>query len=147
MNATIKSISFIDNKFFHIHIFELRNITFDSIKINAPGDSPNIDGIHIANSINIQVANSVISTNDDCISISLSCTNLTIFNMLWGPGHSINIGSLSKNTGEKDVIELNVSKCNLTSIINGLRIKTLQSSLCRLKVIDFLFKYIIINNV
>ncbi|URE01694.1 Glycosyl hydrolases family 28 [Musa troglodytarum] len=87
-----------------------RNITFDSIKISAPGDSPNTDGIHIANSANIQVSNSVIGTGDDCISIGSGCTNLTIFRVLCGPGHGISIGSLDKNAGEKDVIGLYVEK-------------------------------------
>ncbi|URE32445.1 Glycosyl hydrolases family 28 [Musa troglodytarum] len=147
MNAAIKSISSIDNMFFHIHIFGSRNITFDSIKISAPGDSPNTDGIHIANSANIQVSNSVIGTGDDCISIGPGCTNLTIFRVLCGPGHGISIGSLGKNAGEKDVIGLYVSKCNLTGTTNGLRIKTLQSSPSTLKASHFRFEQIIMNNV
>ncbi|URD72374.1 Glycosyl hydrolases family 28 [Musa troglodytarum] len=146
-NATIESISSVDSKFFHIHVFESRNIIFDSIKISAPGDSPNTDGIHIANSVNIQVGNSVIGTGDDCISIGPGCTNLTIFSVLCGPGHGISVGSLGKNAGEKDVIGLNVSKCNLTGTTNGLRIKTLQSSPSRLKATGFLFEHIIMNNV
>ncbi|CAD5192496.1 unnamed protein product [Musa acuminata subsp. malaccensis] len=127
-NATIKSISSIDSKFFHIHVFESRNIIFDSIKISAPQDSPNTDGIHIADSTNIEVANSIIGTGDDCISIGPGCTNLTIFKVLCGPGHGISVGSLGKNAGEKDVIGLKVSNYNLTGTTNGLRIKTLQSS-------------------
>ncbi|THU62886.1 hypothetical protein C4D60_Mb01t09900 [Musa balbisiana] len=146
-NATISSISFIDSKFFHIHIFQSRNITFDSIRISAPGDSPNTDGIHIADSTNIQVANSVIGTGDDCISIGSGCTNLTIFNVLCGPGHGFSVGSLGKNAGEKDVIGLKVMKCNLTGTTNGLRIKTWQSSASRLKATDFLFEHVIMNNV
>ncbi|XP_064991049.1 exopolygalacturonase-like [Musa acuminata AAA Group] len=146
-NATIKSISSIDSKFFHIHVFESRNIIFDSIKISAPQDSPNTDGIHIAESTNIQVANSVIGTGDDCISIGPGCTNLTIFKVLCGPGHGISVGSLGRNAGEKDVIGLNVSNCNLTGTTNGLRIKTLQSSPSRLKATDFVFEHIIMNNV
>ncbi|URD75326.1 Glycosyl hydrolases family 28 [Musa troglodytarum] len=146
-NATIENISSVDSKFFHIHIFESRNIIFDSIKISAPGDSPNTDGIHIANSANIQVGNSVIGTGDDCISIGPGCTNLTIFSVLCGPGHGISVGSLGKNADEKDVIGLNVSKCNLTGTTNGLRIKTLQSSPSRLKATGFLFEHIIMNNV
>ncbi|XP_064993993.1 polygalacturonase-like [Musa acuminata AAA Group] len=146
-NATIKSISSIDSKFFHIHVFESRNIIFDSIKISAPQDSPNTDGIHIADSTNIQVVNSVIGTGDDCISIGPGCTNLIIFKVLCGPGHGISIDSLGRNAGEKDVIGLNVSNCNLTGTTNGLRIKTLQSSPSRLKATDFVFEHIIMNNV
>ncbi|URD76871.1 Glycosyl hydrolases family 28 [Musa troglodytarum] len=146
-NANISNISLVDSKFFHIHIFESRNITFDSIGINAPGDSPNTDGIHIADSTNIQVANSVIGTGDDCISIGPGCTNLTIFNVLCGPGHGISIGSLGRNVDEKDVIKLKVRKCNLTGTTNGLRIKTWQSSLSRMKATNFLFEHIIMNTV
>ncbi|RRT58215.1 hypothetical protein B296_00041140 [Ensete ventricosum] len=90
---------------------------------------PNTDGIHIADSTDIYVGNSIIGTGDDCISIGPGCINLTIFNVLCGPGHGISIGSLGKDVGEKDVIGLKVKKCNLTSSTNGLRIKTWQSSL------------------
>ncbi|URE42484.1 Glycosyl hydrolases family 28 [Musa troglodytarum] len=61
-NATISGISSVDSKLFHFQIFESRDITLDSIRISAPGDSPNTDGIHIADSTNIQVTNSVIGT-------------------------------------------------------------------------------------
>ncbi|URE42486.1 Glycosyl hydrolases family 28, partial [Musa troglodytarum] len=60
--ATISGISSVDSKLFHFQIFESRDITLDSIRISAPGDSPNTDGIHIADSTNIQVTNSVIGT-------------------------------------------------------------------------------------
>ncbi|THU63776.1 hypothetical protein C4D60_Mb01t19400 [Musa balbisiana] len=63
---------------------------------NAPQDSPNTDGIHIADSTNIQVVNSVIGSGDDCISIGPGYTNLTIFNVLCGPGHDISDHSLVK---------------------------------------------------
>ncbi|RZS06257.1 hypothetical protein BHM03_00036909 [Ensete ventricosum] len=146
-NATISSISSVDSKFFHMHFFESRDVTLDSIRISAPGDSPNTDGIHIADSTNIQVANSIIGTGDDCISIGPGCTNLTIFNVLCGPGHGISVGSLGKYTDEKDVIGLTVRNCTLTDTTNGLRIKTWQSSPSKLKATDFLFEDIIMNNV
>ncbi|THU54491.1 hypothetical protein C4D60_Mb10t25640 [Musa balbisiana] len=146
-NATISSISSIDSKLFHMQIFESRDITLDSIRISAPGDSPNTDGIHIADSTNIQVANSVIGTGDDCISIGPGCTNLTIFNVLCGPGHGISIGSLGKNANEKDVSGLTVSKCTFTGTTNGLRIKTWPSSPSRLMATGFVFEDIIMNNV
>ncbi|RWW70174.1 hypothetical protein BHE74_00022161 [Ensete ventricosum] len=146
-NATISSISSIDSKLFHMQIFESRDITLDSIRIKAPGDSPNTDGIHIADSTNIQVANSVIGTGDDCISIGPGCSNLTIFNVLCGPGHGISVGSLGRNVNEKDVIGLTVRQCTLTGTTNGLRIKTWPSSASRLKATGFVFEDIIMNNV
>nr|XP_018681760.1 PREDICTED: polygalacturonase-like [Musa acuminata subsp. malaccensis] len=146
-NATISSISSIDSKLFHMQIFESRDITLDSIKISAPGDSPNTDGIHIADSTNIQVSNSVIGTGDDCISIGPGCTNLTIFNVLCGPGHGISVGSLGKNANEKDVSGLTVRQCTFTGTSNGLRIKTWPSSPSSLKATGFVFEDIIMNNV
>ncbi|URE43401.1 Glycosyl hydrolases family 28 [Musa troglodytarum] len=146
-NATISGISSVDSKLFHFQIFESRDITLDSIRISAPGDSPNTDGIHIADSTNIQVTNSVIGTGDDCISIGPGCTNLTILNVACGPGHGISIGSLSKNANEKDVNGLAVRKCTFTGTTNGLRIKTWPSSPARLQATGFLFEDIIMNNV
>ncbi|CAL9158946.1 unnamed protein product [Musa hybrid cultivar] len=130
-----------------MQIFQSRDITLDSIKITAPGDSPNTDGIHIADSTNIQVTNSVIGTGDDCISIGPGCTNLTIFNVICGPGHGISIGSLGKNANEKDVTGLTVRQCTLTGTSNGLRIKTWPSSPSSLKATGFVFEDIIMNNV
>ncbi|URE47278.1 Glycosyl hydrolases family 28 [Musa troglodytarum] len=92
-----------NDKLFHFQIFESRDITLDSIRIDAHS-SPNTDGIHIADSTNIQVTNSVIGTGDDCISIGPGCTNLTILNVACGPGHGI-VGDLGKNANEKDVNE------------------------------------------
>ncbi|URE33414.1 hypothetical protein MUK42_37579, partial [Musa troglodytarum] len=86
-------------------------------------------------------------SNNNYTSIGSSYTNLTIFNVLCSLGHDISIDSLGKNTSEKNVIGLNVSKCNLIGMTNGVRIKTLQSSPSRLKATDFLFEYIIMNNV
>ncbi|URE45451.1 Glycosyl hydrolases family 28, partial [Musa troglodytarum] len=146
-NATISGISSINSKLFHFQIFESRDITLDSIRISAPGDSPNTDGIHIADSTNIQVTNSVIGTGDDCISIGPGCTNLTILNVACGPGHGISVGSLGKNANEKDVNGLAVRKCTFTGTTNGLRIKTWPSSPARLQATGFLFEDIIMNNV
>ncbi|URE47279.1 Glycosyl hydrolases family 28 [Musa troglodytarum] len=101
---TQPSVAFLtSDKLFHFQIFESRDITLDSIRIDAHS-SPNTDGIHIADSTNIQVTNSVIGTGDDCISIGPGCTNLTILNVACGPGHGI-VGDLGKNANEKDVNE------------------------------------------
>ena len=146
-NLTVRELRIQNSPQFHVRFDNCRNVTIDTICISSPALSPNTDGIHIADSTNIQVANSVIGTGDDCISIGPGCTNLTIFKVLCGPGHGISVGSLGKNAGENDVIGLNVSNCNLTGTTNGLRIKTFQSSPSRLKATDFVFEHIIMNNV
>jgi galacturan 1,4-alpha-galacturonidase len=146
-NATIRDISSIDSKLFHTIVFQSKNITFDSVKISAPGDSPNTDGIHIGDSTNINIVNSVIGTGDDCISLGSGSTNVTISNVFCGPGHGISVGSLGKYANEKDVIGLTVSNCTLTGTTNGLRIKTWQSSSSALVATSFVYEDIIMNNV
>ena len=98
--------------------------TIEHIKITAPADSPNTDGIHIGSSDNLKISNSFISTGDDCISIGPGTENLEINGVACGPGHGISIGSLGKYPNEPDVKGLYVSNCNITGTQNGLRIKT-----------------------
>ncbi|URE48954.1 Glycosyl hydrolases family 28 [Musa troglodytarum] len=135
-DATISGISYIVTSYSTFKSLN-QDITLDSIRISAHGDSPNTDGIHIADSTNIQVPNSVIGTGDDCISIGPGCTNLTILNVACGPGHGISVGSLGKNANEKDVNGLAVRKCTFTGTTNGLRIKTWPSSPARLQATVF----------
>ncbi|XP_042466256.1 exopolygalacturonase-like [Zingiber officinale] len=146
-NAVVKNISSIDSKLFHMHIFSSKNLEFQSLKISAPGNSPNTDGIHIADSTNITIANAIIGTGDDCISIGPGNTNLTILNVLCGPGHGISVGSLGKNSNEKDVVGLTVRNCAFNGTTNGLRIKTWKSSPVPLTAAHFVYENIIMHNV
>ncbi|KAG6487153.1 hypothetical protein ZIOFF_055736 [Zingiber officinale] len=146
-NAKIKSISSLDSKLFHIHIFSSENFDIESVTINAPGDSPNTDGIHVADSTNVTITDATIGTGDDCISIGPGNSNLTISNVHCGPGHGISVGSLGKNSGETDVLGLTVRNCTLNGTTNGLRIKTWQSSPTLLKAAHFTYEDITMNNV
>lgn len=38
------------------------NVKVSGLTVTAPGDSPNTDGIHVTNTQNIQISNSVIGT-------------------------------------------------------------------------------------
>nr|CAD1831243.1 unnamed protein product [Ananas comosus var. bracteatus] len=146
-DATVSGISSVDSKFFHVNIFSSRNIALDSIKISAPGDSPNTDGIHIGDSTDIRITSSIISTGDDCVSVGPGSVNVTISDVFCGPGHGISVGSLGKYPGEKDVVGLTVRNCTLTGTPNGLRIKTWQSAPSPSLASDFHFEDIVMNNV
>ena len=61
-NAEIRDISSIDAKNFHINVLGAKNMTMNNIKIVAPEDSPNTDGIHITASTDVVVQDSKIST-------------------------------------------------------------------------------------
>ncbi|KAJ0034631.1 hypothetical protein Pint_25725 [Pistacia integerrima] len=54
-DSTIKEIKSVDSKKVHINVFASYNLKLKSIKISAPGDSPNTDGIHIGSSKGIEI--------------------------------------------------------------------------------------------
>ncbi|XP_058068980.1 exopolygalacturonase-like [Magnolia sinica] len=145
-NATIRSISSVDSKLFHMNIASCNNIKIQSIKISAPAESPNTDGIHIGDSSGVSIVRSVIGTGDDCISIGSGNSNIFISNVFCGPGHGISIGSLGKYPNEADVVGINVRNCTLTGTTNGIRIKTWQDSSI-LSAFNFTFQDIVMNNV
>ncbi|XP_077215525.1 exopolygalacturonase-like, partial [Tasmannia lanceolata] len=127
-NGLVRNISSINSKFFHMEIFGSKNIKLQSLKISAPGNSPNTDGIHIGKSSMVDISNSVIGTGDDCISIGPGNSDISISNVFCGPGHGISVGSLGKYPNEADVVGLNVRNCTLSGTANGVRIKTWAAS-------------------
>ncbi|CAA7407932.1 unnamed protein product [Spirodela intermedia] len=127
-NALVRGISSVDSKFFHIIVFTSDNIKFHSIRISAPGNSPNTDGIHIGSSSNIEILESAIATGDDCISLGEGVANVTISKVFCGPGHGISVGSLGRYQHQQDVVGVTVRNCTLTGTSNGVRIKTWMDS-------------------
>jgi len=93
-HATIENISSVDSKYFHIHLFSCSNVKLHSLRITAPYDSPNTDGIHLADSKNTEISSAIIETGDDCISIGRGDKDISISIILCGPGHGISAGSL-----------------------------------------------------
>ncbi|OMP04302.1 Glycoside hydrolase, family 28 [Corchorus olitorius] len=146
MNSQINRITSIDSKSFHFNIFGCKGIKIQNVTITAPGDSPNTDGIHIADSTDIQVSDSNIGTGDDCIGMGPGARNINISNVNCGPGHGFSIGSLGGTPNELNVTNITVRNCNLTGTLCGLRIKTRAmpfSSHCS----DLTFEHINVNNV
>ncbi|KAG9137928.1 hypothetical protein Leryth_025622 [Lithospermum erythrorhizon] len=146
VNATIEGITLLNSKYFHFHIFGCESMSMINIKINAPGDSPNTDGMHISYSDNIQITNLQIGTGDDCISLGPGSTNINITNVACGPGHGISIGSLGRAPGELDVHGISVIGCIFTGTQNGVRIKTWAPSPPS-NVFDIVFQDIIVDGV
>ncbi|OWM78271.1 hypothetical protein CDL15_Pgr015090 [Punica granatum] len=110
----------------HISITNCINATFSNLKLTAPEDSPNTDGIDIANSINIQISNSLMATGDDCIAINDGTSHVKITGLTCGPGHGISVGSLGKEGDEAVVENIYVKNCTFANTDNGARIKTWQ---------------------
>ncbi|KAJ3707921.1 hypothetical protein LUZ61_011626 [Rhynchospora tenuis] len=146
-DAIINAIHLVNSKFFHMNIFASKNVHLNKLKIKAPTDSPNTDGIHMGDVTNIKISNTIIGTGDDCISIGPGSVNVAISNVKCGPGHGISIGSLGKYLNEKDVRGLRVQNCTLTGTTNGVRIKTWENNPSSLVASDIFFEDIQMDDV
>ncbi|OIV97443.1 hypothetical protein TanjilG_16204 [Lupinus angustifolius] len=109
-----------------ISINQCKNATLSYLTIIAPGNSPNTDGIDIAQSSFIYIHHSTISTGDDCIALNDGTSNINITYINCGPGHGISIGSLGRNGAYDTVEQVYVSYCSFNGTTNGVRIKTWQ---------------------
>ncbi|KAJ0014384.1 hypothetical protein Pint_21661 [Pistacia integerrima] len=145
-DSTIKGIKSIDSKKIHINIFSCNNLKLKSIKISAPGDSPNTNGIHIGSSNRIMIYHSMISTGDDCVSLSPGSENILVSDVFCGPGHGISVGSLGRTPKEKSITGLTVRNCTFTGTENGVRIKTWPDSY-EGTASNFTFEDLVMNNV
>ncbi|CAN0912076.1 G9 [Linum grandiflorum] len=145
-NGLVEGLTSKDAKQFHIEVFGSKNYTLSNLKIQAPSDSPNTDGIHIGKSTQVTIQNSIIGTGDDCVSIGDAVEQVTVTNVTCGPGHGISIGSLGKYPDEKSVKGVIVKNCTLVETDNGLRIKS-WPDLYPGEASDVHFEDIIMNNV
>ncbi|KAL1212017.1 Polygalacturonase [Cardamine amara subsp. amara] len=146
-NAEIRDISSVDSKNFHINVLGAKNLTFDHVKVIAPAESPNTDGIHLGRSEGVKILNSKIATGDDCISVGDGMKKLHVEKVECGPGHGISVGSLGRYGHEEDVSDITVKSCTLTGTDNGLRIKTWPSAACSTTAAGIHFEDITLNNV
>lgn len=90
MNKTVvRGIRSLNSKFFHIALVECNNFKGSLLKISAPANSPNTDGIHIERSSGVYFSRSLIGTGDDCISIGQGNSQVTVTSISCGPGHGI----------------------------------------------------------
>ncbi|KAL6010056.1 hypothetical protein ACLOJK_000487 [Asimina triloba] len=145
-DSTIRGISSIDSKQFHVVVFQCYGIKFINVNISAPAESPNTDGIHIGNSARVSISRSRIGTGDDCVSIGPGSTDVSVSDVFCGPGHGISVGSLGKYLDDKDVRNVTVRNCTLSNTDNGLRIKTWPDS-TDMSATNFTFKDVVMRNV
>nr|GMD68906.1 exopolygalacturonase clone GBGE184-like [Ipomoea batatas] len=145
-NSALHHLNFVNSKGFHLKVTDSSGINVSNLRITAPGNSPNTDGIHISETTNIKVTNSVIQTGDDCVSIGDGNSNVIVSGIKCGPGHGISIGSIGKRPDEKSVKGVRVSNCTLTGTTNGARIKTYRAS-PKLQVSNIIFENLILKNV
>ncbi|RDX78944.1 hypothetical protein CR513_40696, partial [Mucuna pruriens] len=137
-NLKVTNLSFKDAPQMHVSFERCFNVIVSNLVIRAPGDSPNTDGIHVADTQNILISNSDIGTGDDCISIISGSQNVRATDITCGPGHGISIGSLGADNSEAEVSNVVVNRATLTGTTNGVRIKTWQGGSGYARNIKFL---------
>ncbi|KAH6756045.1 Pectin lyase-like superfamily protein [Perilla frutescens var. hirtella] len=120
----ISGLKSLNSQGVHVNINGCNNVTMQRLRIIAPGDSPNTDGIHIGNSNFFKILNSTIATGDDCISIGPGSTYMRMEKINCGPGHGISIGSMGGTPKEDGVHHIVVTNSVFTRTDNGVRIKT-----------------------
>ncbi|XP_061353902.1 polygalacturonase-like [Gastrolobium bilobum] len=125
-NLKVKNLRFKDAQQMHVTFQRCFNVFVSNLVIRAPGNSPNTDGIHVSETRNIDISNSVIGTGDDCISIVSGSQNVRATDITCGPGHGISIGSLGAENSEAEVSNVVVNRATLMGTANGVRIKTWQ---------------------
>ncbi|RDX88502.1 Exopolygalacturonase, partial [Mucuna pruriens] len=76
--------------------------------IEAPGTSPNTDGITVSVSNNITISSSTIGVGNDFVSIGPGSTNIYVSFVHWS-----SVGSLGKR-----------SNCTINGTMNGVRVNT-----------------------
>ncbi|CAL9024195.1 unnamed protein product [Prunus brigantina] len=123
-NISINGLTSLNSQMFHIVVNGCQDVYIRGVKVNAAGNSPNTDGIHVQLSRNVAIFNTSIKTGDDCVSIGPGMKDLWVEQISCGPGHGISIGSLAKDLEEEGVQNVTVRNAIFKGTQNGLRIKS-----------------------
>ncbi|XP_019197952.1 PREDICTED: exopolygalacturonase clone GBGE184-like [Ipomoea nil] len=68
-HSAVHHLNFVNSMGFHMKVTDSSGINVSHLRITAPKNSPNTDGVHISETTNINITHSVIKTGDDCVSI------------------------------------------------------------------------------
>jgi pectin methylesterase-like acyl-CoA thioesterase len=109
---------------FHVVLDHVDGFTAWAVKIDAPSDSRNTDGIDPMSSRNVTVAHSFIRTGDDGVAIKAGrggpSENISIVDSHFYNGHGVSIGS--ETVG--GVRNVKVERITMEGATSGLRIKS-----------------------
>lgn len=88
-DGVISGLTSINSQQTHLVINSCNNVLVRNVKLIAPDQSPNTDGIHVQGSNAVTITGATLRTGDDCVSIGPATNNLLITNIKCGPGHGV----------------------------------------------------------
>ncbi|KAK3035410.1 hypothetical protein RJ639_032938 [Escallonia herrerae] len=102
-NIVVSGLTSIKSQLSHFAVARCNHLRIQNVRIIAPSNSPNTDGVNVQDSTGITISRSIIRTGDDCIAIGPNTKNVWIERIGCGPGHGISIGSLGNGLNENGV--------------------------------------------
>jgi polygalacturonase len=126
----VEGVTLRNSPSFHLVPSQCEDVTIRGIRIFAPPDSPNTDGIDPMASRNVRISECTIDTGDDNIAIKsgaidpnhpeAAAADITITDCTFLHGHALSIGS-ETNGGVRNIT---AKRCTFKDTQNGLRIKS-----------------------
>ncbi|OEL32770.1 putative polygalacturonase [Dichanthelium oligosanthes] len=142
--VSVQGVTLQNAQQFQLTFTRCSDVKASFLRVIAPADSPNTDGIHLNSSSHVQITDNLISTGDDCVSMVGNCSHVRVEDISCGPGHGISIGSLGKNRTTDMVENVKVDTCFLTNTTNGVRIKSWQGGMGFAR--DLRFENVVMKN-
>ena len=109
---------------FHLLPANITDLTIERVKVRAPFDAPNTDGIDPGFVTNVLIRDCDIDTGDDDIVIKSGGSNILIEHCTIRHGHGLSIGS-GTTAGIHGML---VRHCTLDGTDNGIRIKSMRGA-------------------
>lgn len=88
-NLVVSGLTSVNSQVSHLVMNTCNNVVVKNVRLIAPEQSPNTDGIHVERSTGVTINGCTLQTGDDCISIGDATYNLFISNIKCGPGHGV----------------------------------------------------------
>lgn len=110
----------------HLTFTRCTNARASFLRVSSPESSPATDGIHLVDSKNVQLADNLISTGGDCVSMVGNCTDVRLRSISCGPGSGISIGTIGETPAADRLEKIEIDTVFMTNTSNGVRIKTWQ---------------------
>ncbi len=122
----LEGITLSNSPMYHFVPVACEDVTVEGIKIFAPSDSPNTDGIDPSVSRRVRIAHCLIDTGDDCIAVKAGTAgfgpvqDVLVTNCTFLHGHGCSIGSDT----DSGVQRMTVEHCTFDGTDIGVRLKS-----------------------